>query len=175
VVERAARTASARGPRRIVAFDPGTARTGYGIIETEGNRLTAVGHGLIETPAGESAAHRLDLLATKVERVLAEAGAAEAAVERLFFATNTTTAMAVAEARGVIMLACARAKLPTSEYTPLQVKQSVAAYGQAGKQQVAAMVVRLLNLKETPKPDDVTDALAVAICHSGNRLPNAIR
>jgi crossover junction endodeoxyribonuclease RuvC len=77
--------------------------------------------------------------------------------------------MAVAEARGVIMLACARAKLPVSEYTPLQVKQSVAAYGQAGKQQVAAMVTRLLKLKETPKPDDVTDALAVAICHSGSR------
>ncbi len=158
-----------RGPRRIIGFDPGTARTGYGVIECEGSRIAAVSHGLIETPSGESAAHRLDLLYTEVERVLAAARADEAAVERLFFATNTTTAMAVAEARGVIMLACARAKLPTSEYTPLQVKQSVAAYGQAGKRQVADMVVRLLKLKETPKPDDVTDALAVAICHSGNR------
>jgi crossover junction endodeoxyribonuclease RuvC len=154
---------------RIIGFDPGTARTGYGIIDCAGNKSVSVKYGLIETPAGESASHRLDLLYTEVEKVLAEANATEAAVERLFFSTNTTTAMAVAEARGVIMLACAKAKLPTSEYTPLQVKQSVAAYGQAGKQQVAAMVVRLLNLKETPKPDDVTDALAVAICHSGNR------
>lgn len=159
---------------RIVGFDPGTARTGYGVIEVAGNRLRPVAHGIIETPAGESAAHRLDLLATEVERVLAEAAATEAAVERLFFATNTKTAMAVAEARGVIMLGCARAKLPVHDYTPLQVKQSVAAYGQAGKQQVAAMVVRLLSLPETPKPDDVTDALAVAICHSGNRrMPTA--
>ena len=160
---------------RIIGFDPGTARTGYGIIDCAGNALTVVSHGLIETPAGESAAHRLDLLATEVERVLAEADAAEAAIERLFFTTNTTTAMAVAEARGVIMLGCARAKLPVHDYTPLQVKQSVAAYGQAGKQQVAAMVVRLLSLKETPKPDDVTDALAVAICHSGNRRTDRAR
>lgn len=152
---------------RIVGFDPGTARTGYGVIDCSGNRYQAVSHGIIETPAGEPAAHRLDQLSTAVEKLLAETKADESAIEQLFFSNNAKTAMAVAEARGVIMLACARAKLPVHEYTPLQVKQSVAAYGQAGKQQVAAMVVRLLKLKETPKPDDVTDALAVAICRAG--------
>lgn len=159
---------------RIIGFDPGTARTGYGVIDCAGNRYQAVSHGLIETPAGESAAHRLDLLSTAVEKLLAETDADESAIEQLFFSTNTKTAMAVAEARGVIMLACNRAKLPVHEYTPLQVKQSVTAYGQAGKQQVASMVVRLLKLKETPKPDDVTDALAIAICRAGfARIPAA--
>ncbi len=125
--------------------------------------------GLITTPAGEPAERRLAQLAMSLEKVLAETRPDAVAVERLFFATNTTTALAVAEARGVILLTCARAGLAVAEYTPLEVKQSVTAYGQADKQQVAGMVCRLLKLASAPKPDDVTDALAIAVCHSQRR------
>jgi crossover junction endodeoxyribonuclease RuvC len=151
---------------RIIGFDPGTARTGYGVIESDGPSLRMVSAGLIETPAGLEPAERLKQLAAEVAKVLADHRPQTAAVERLFFSTNVKTAMSVAEARGVILAECARAGLPVGEYTPPQVKQSVSASGGADKGQVARMVTRLLNLKETPKPDDVTDALAVAICHS---------
>lgn len=152
---------------RIIGFDPGTARTGWGVIEVDGSQYAHVDSGLIETPAGEEPAVRLAQLSREAETVLAAARADQASVEKLFFNSNVTTAMAVSEARGVILLACAQATLPVSEYTPLQIKQSVSAYGRAEKAQVGRMVTKLLGLKEAPKPDDVADALAAAICHAG--------
>lgn len=158
---------------RILGIDPGTARTGFGLVERDGQTLTMLDCGLITTIAGESAERRLVQLADSLGDVLAESQPDAVAVERLFFAANTTTALAVAEARGVILLTCAKAGLAVAEYTPLQVKQAVAAYGQAGKAQVSEMVCRLLKLKTAPKPDDVTDALAIAICHS-HRQPGKV-
>lgn len=152
---------------RIIGFDPGTARTGWGLIEVEGSKYAHLDSGLIETPASEEPAVRLRQLSEEVEAVLQAAEADQASVEKLFFNSNVTTAMAVSEARGIVLLACAKAKLPVGEYTPLQIKQSVSAYGRADKTQVGRMVTKLLALKESPKPDDVADALAAAICHAG--------
>lgn len=160
-------SAKASGGVRIVGIDPGTARTGWGVIEVDGSQHRHVDSGLIETPSGKDPSARLEQLADEIAAVLAAASADQAAVEKLFFNTNVSTAMAVSEARGVILLACSQAKLPVSEYTPIQIKQSVSSYGQAGKDQVGRMVARLLKLKEAPKPDDVADALAAAICHAG--------
>ncbi|MSU75965.1 crossover junction endodeoxyribonuclease RuvC [Patescibacteria group bacterium] len=158
---------------RIIGVDPGIARTGWGVIEVEGTKYSHVSSGLIETPAGKDPAKRLEQLSGEIEKVLKSAKADQASVEKLFFNTNITTAMAVSEARGVILLACSKAKLPISEYTPLQIKQSVSSYGQASKDQVGRMVARLLKLPKAPKPDDVADALATAICHAGRaRLPS---
>lgn len=161
-------------PVRILGLDPGTARTGYGIIEREGNRTVLIDAGLLSTPAGEEPAHRLVSLADQLNEVIAAASPAAVAIEKLYFQTNVTTAMSVSEARGVLLATCAAAKLPIAEYTPLQVKQSVTSYGGADKRQVALMVTKLLGLKTTPKPDDVTDAIAIALCHDQWRtIPKA--
>lgn len=156
---------------RIIGFDPGTARTGFGLIERgeSGKTPRAVTFGLITTPSSDDQPNRLVRLADEVSKIIKQSKPTAAAVERLYFATNAKTALNVAEARGVILLECARAGLPIGEYTPLQVKQAVTAYGQADKAQVATMVCKLLELTETPKPDDITDALAVALCHDAHR------
>lgn len=150
---------------RILGLDPGTARTGFGLIERDGQQVRMIECGLLETKPGPSPAERLQDIAQQLEKLLSRTKPDAVAVEKLFFATNSKTAMAVAEARGVILATCTAAGLQPGEYTPLQIKQSVAAYGQASKTQVATMVCKLLHLKETPKPDDVTDSLAVALCH----------
>jgi crossover junction endodeoxyribonuclease RuvC len=152
--------------RLILGLDPGTARTGYGLIVRDGATLTMRACGLLETPAGDAAAERLKSLAGQLKQLLELHHPAEVAIEQLFFATNAKTAMQVAEARGVLLAGVAMAGIDPAEYTPLQVKQSVSGNGQADKIQVATMVCRLLNLKEAPKPDDVTDALAIALCHA---------
>lgn len=152
---------------KILGIDPGTARTGYGLIEGSGTSWKMVDCGLLETTPDESPAARLDRLGTLLRNLLAEATPDAVAVEKLFFAKNVTTGMAVAEARGVIMVTLQQSGLEPAEYTGLQVKQSVTGYGQAPKQQVATMVCRLLGLAKAPKPDDVTDALAIALCHAG--------
>lgn len=153
---------------RILGIDPGTARTGYGVVERDGSSLRHIGSGLLTTSAGEEPATRLASLAAQLSDVLTEHRPEAVAVERLFFSTNVTTAMQVAEARGVLLAACANAKLPVAEYTPPQVKQTVSGYGGAGKTQVTTMVVKLLGLKEAPKPDDVADALAIALTHDAH-------
>ena len=152
---------------RILGIDPGTGRTGFGLIEGEGSAWRLVDCGLVETPAGAQPADRLMQLHQRITELLAQHRPDQVAVEELYFAKNVTTGLGVAQARGVVLLAIRQAKLPVAEYQPTQVKQSVSAYGGAGKTQVATMVTKLLNLTETPKPDDVTDALAVALCHSG--------
>ena len=152
----------------ILGIDPGTARCGYGLIEEDGSSLRLVDCGLIETPAGTAAADRLTAIFNRLTELLTRFKPDAVAVEQLFYGKNSRTAMAVGQARGVILLAAALGGLQTAEYTPVQVKQAVSGYGAADKQQVKAMVKTLLNLKELKGHDDISDALAVAICHAFN-------
>lgn len=151
---------------KIMGIDPGYALVGVGVIEYAGNRYTPVKYGKIETFAKEEMSNRLESIFRQLQVWLSETKPDVVAIEQLFFNTNTTTAIAVAQARGVILLACQLAGITVYEYTPLQVKQAVAGYGKAEKLQVQKMVKTLLNLEKVPKPDDVADALAVAICHT---------
>ncbi len=148
-----------------IGIDPGTATTGYGLIQGRGDRLTLVEYGVVTTPAGDPLPRRLHVLHAGITRLIEQHHPDCAAVEELFFARNARTALAVGHARGVILLALTALGLPIFEYTPLQVKQAVTGYGRADKTQVQAMVRVLLGLSTIPQPDDAADALAVAICH----------
>lgn len=157
---------------RIIGFDPGNARTGYAVLDSEGNALRLVEAGLLSTESGEAPERRLARIADDVGKVLDKHSPDSAAVEELFFSKNAKTAMRVAEARGVILAAVAAAGLSAAEYGPGTVKQQLTGFGKADKNQVSLMVCKLVGLKEAPKPDDVTDAIAVAICHaSRSRFP----
>jgi crossover junction endodeoxyribonuclease RuvC len=149
-----------------LGIDPGTATTGFGLVRMEPDgSLVAVHYGVILTPKQASAPARLEMLYDQLCVLLQQYHPQSAAVEKLFFQHNTTTAMAVGQARGVIMLALQQSGLTAFEYTPNEIKQAVAGYGSAGKRQVQEMVRALLGLDAIPKPDDAADALAVAITH----------
>ena len=150
----------------ILGIDPGYAIVGYGVVNYSGNKFTTVTYGAITTPAGMPFVKRLDTIFNEMTRILNTYKIEAMSVEKLFFNTNTTTAIDVAQARGVIVLAAERSNVPVFEYTPMQVKQAVVGYGKAEKKQVMAMTQRLLNMKEIPRPDDAADALALAICHA---------
>lgn len=152
----------------ILGIDPGTAITGYGVIRVENNRHIVLGYGAIRTPAKQSVALRLETIYSELRGLIQEFKPDCVAVEELFFNKNVGSALAVGQARGVTILAAAHSSLPVFEYTPLQVKIAVTGYGRAAKEQVAYMVRMLLGLAEVPKPDDVTDALAVCVCHGYN-------
>lgn len=156
-------------PVRVLGIDPGSARMGYGVVDMAGNDLTVVTFGCIETSPDWSAAERLHLLHQDLTTLLERFSPQEVAVEQLFFAKNARTAITVAQARGVALLAAAQFGCRIAEYTPLQVKVGVVGYGKAEKSQVQHMVTLLLQLPEPPKPDDTADALAVAICHCYRR------
>ena len=149
-----------------LGLDPGTATTGYGLvrISPDGN-LLAVKYGVISTPKNTPAPDRLVMLYDQLQDILREHKPDTAAVEKLFFQKNVTTAISVGQARGVMLLALAQAGLESFEYTPNEIKQAVAGYGAAGKRQVQEMVRVLLELDEILRPDDAADALAVAITH----------
>ncbi len=151
---------------RIIGIDPGTGILGFGIIDLEKGKLKLVDAGVIRTPVKEEDAVRLMTIYEELTAIIAETKPQEMAVEKLFFTTNVTTAMTVAQARGVVLLTAMQAKLRVAEYTPLQIKQAVTGYGKAEKKQIQEMVRVILQLKEVPKPDDAADALAVAITHS---------
>jgi crossover junction endodeoxyribonuclease RuvC len=151
---------------RVVGIDPGTATTGYGVIEETAGRLALIRYGTICTPAGMPMPRRLLELHRQLTELLALHAPDTAAVESLFFQKNVRTALSVGQARGAALLALAEYGVPIGEYSPLEVKQAVTGYGGAEKRQVQAMVRTLLNLPEPPKPDDAADALAVAICHA---------
>ncbi|MFA4941756.1 MAG: crossover junction endodeoxyribonuclease RuvC [Patescibacteria group bacterium] len=154
----------------ILGIDPGLADTGYGVIEREKNgKLTCLEYGTIKTPAKENLDARLEMINSKLDKIIKKHKPGLIAVEELFFCKNVKTALVVGQARGVILLTARQNKIPMVEATPLQVKQAVSAYGQASKLQVQKMVKLLLNLKELPKPDDAADALAIAIS-SANSL-----
>lgn len=151
---------------RIIGLDPGTATTGYGIIDTVDGQIHLVVYGVLLTPPSDTPAVRLQSIYTQLNQLLGEYHPDSAAVEQLFFGRNITTAIHVGQARGVMLLALANAGIPVSEYSPPRVKESVTGYGKADKNQVQLMVRNLLDMDETPKPDDAADALAVAITHS---------
>lgn len=155
-----------RSRRVVLGIDPGTAILGFGAVAVEGDSLKAVDFGCITTPASLSLANRLVMLFEGLVGVLDRVLPTDAAVEQLFFARNVQSALAVGHARGVVLLAAGLRGLPVAEYTPLQVKQAVAGYGRASKEQVQNMVKVMLNLEQVPQPDDAADALAIAICHA---------
>ncbi|MCL2434129.1 MAG: crossover junction endodeoxyribonuclease RuvC [Clostridia bacterium] len=149
----------------VLGIDPGLATMGYGTVVREGSRFTPADFGVAETAAGDALPARLSLLYTRVCGLLAEFKPDAVAVEELFFSRNTKTAIAVAQARGVVLLAAETAGVPLYEYTPMQVKRAVTGNGHAEKKQVQWMIQRMLGLAEPPKPDDAADALAIAVCH----------
>ena len=154
----------------VLGIDPGTATTGFGLVrEKNDGSLEMVEYGIISTPKDETAHQRLVLLYDEVKKILKEYKPVSVAVEKLFFQRNISTAIAVGQARGVVMLAIAQADLDVAEYTPNEVKQAVAGYGSADKKQVQEMVKVLLALPTIPKPDDAADALAIAITHLHTR------
>lgn len=152
---------------RIIGIDPGTGILGFGVIESDGHKSQMVDAGVIRTPVKEDDAVRLQTIFEELSGIITQTKPAEMAVEKLFFAQNVTTAMTVAQARGVVLLAGQQAGLSIHEYTPLQIKQSLTGYGRAEKKQMQEMVRVLLGLKDIPQPDDCADALAAAICHAG--------
>ena len=151
---------------RILGIDPGYAIVGYGVVDYSACRFSVAGCGAITTEAGEDFQKRLKSIYEDMLYVIDKYKPEALSIERLYFNTNTTTAIDVAQARGVIVLAAESKGIPISEYTPLQVKQSVTGYGKAEKRQVMEMVKNLLGLSSVPKPDDTADALALAICHA---------
>lgn len=150
---------------RILGIDPGYAIVGYGIVEYDRFRFQTIGHGAITTKAGTPFGERLKAIYDDMTTLLKQYRPDALSIEKLFFNTNTTTAIDVAEARGVILLAAQQCGVPVFEYTPLQVKSSITGYGKADKRQVMEMVKSFLGLSAVPKPDDTADALALAICH----------
>jgi crossover junction endodeoxyribonuclease RuvC len=159
----------------VLGIDPGTAATGYGLVrENPDGSLALVTYGVIDTPAKKPMPERLLELHKSLHNLILLHRPATSAVEKLFFQSNTRTAISVGQARGVALLALAQAGLQVAEYTPLQVKSAVTGYGAAGKDQVQQMVRALLNLPHIPTPDDAADALAVAICHLHSYRMNAL-
>ena len=160
----------------VLGVDPGTAITGYGLVRQvpEGDQLEAVAYGAITTPSDWAMPERLQRIYRDLTVLIREHHPTEAAVEQLFFSRNVKTALAVGQARGVILLALAEGGLPVHEYTPLQVKQSVVGYGRAEKAQVQELVRLLLGLDAVPQPDDAADALAIAICHLHSARMNSL-
>ena len=148
----------------VLGIDPGTARLGYGVIDTTGGDPALIDYGVAETHADDSMPDRLLQIYGNVRLLLSEHNPDVMAVEKLFFARNVTTALAVGQARGVVLLAAAERGIPVREYTPSEVKQSIVGYGKADKNQVQEMVRIILGLDHIPRPDDAADALAIAVC-----------
>lgn len=161
----------------ILGIDPGYAIVGYGVVKYENYKFAPIEYGAITTPAKINFTKRLDMIFEGMSSIFEKYPIDSMAIEKLFFNTNTTTAIDVAQARGVILLSAQKHSVPIFEYTPLQVKQAVTGYGRAQKAQVMEMTRQMLSLKSVPKPDDTADALAMAICHGysaslANRLSN---
>lgn len=151
---------------RIIGIDPGTGILGFGVVDVVKGKARMVTAGVITTPAHTPIDERLEEIFDGLTEIIAETKPEVMSIEQLFFARNVTTAISVAQARGVAMLTGRRAKLPIAEYTPMQIKQTLTGYGKADKKQVQEMVRLHLGLKDVPKPDDCADALAAAITHS---------
>jgi crossover junction endodeoxyribonuclease RuvC len=151
---------------RIIGIDPGTGILGFGVVDVIKGKARMVTAGVITTPAHTPIDERLEEIFDGLTEIIAETKPEVMSIEQLFFARNVTTAISVAQARGVAMLTGRRAKLPIAEYTPMQIKQTLTGYGKADKKQVQEMVRLHLGLKDVPKPDDCADALAAAITHS---------
>jgi len=156
----------------VVGIDPGTARTGYGFVQRASDgTLRAVEYGVITTAASEPLPLRLLQISSQLSELLTLHRPNSAAVERLFYRQNVASAMSVGQARGVVLLTLAEAGLAVGDYTPLEVKLAICGYGRAAKSQMQRMVQTLLQMPQLPTPDDVADALAVAICHVHSQAP----
>ena len=153
---------------RILGIDPGYAIMGYGIVDKKGSSFIPVAYGAITTDKDTPMPERLKILYNGLMEIIAEYGPEEVSIEELYFNTNAKTVIFVGEARGVAILACSNNGLPIYEYTPMQIKTCTTGNGHAQKPQVQAMIKRILALDEVPKPDDVADALAAAVCHGYN-------
>lgn len=154
----------------ILGIDPGIADTGFGVIEKSISvELKCLDYGSIKTKAGVELPDRLESISIELDQIIKKYKPKIIGVEQLFFCNNVKTALIVGQARGVVLLTAKQNKVPIVEFTPLQVKQAVSAYGKASKLQVQKMVKLLLNLDKIPKPDDAADALAVAICAANSR------
>ena len=149
----------------VLGIDPGYAIVGWGVVRYERGRFAPLDFGAVLTPAGMDFSRLLEIIYDEMAALIAKASPDAMAVEKLYFKNNQKTAIDVAQARGVILLAAQKQNIPLYEYTPLQVKSAVTGYGQAEKPQVMEMTRRLLGLRDVPKPDDTADALAIAICH----------
>ncbi|MBR5479214.1 MAG: crossover junction endodeoxyribonuclease RuvC [Clostridia bacterium] len=150
----------------VLGIDPGYAIVGYGLVRKEGNNIKPLQYGVIRTEAGKPIEERLGEIFDDLTGLIEAFRPDSIAIEKLYFNTNEKTAINVAQARGVILLACNRAGVPVYEYTPLQVKMAVVGYGRAEKKQVQEMTRSFLRLEKIPKPDDAADALAIAVCHA---------
>ncbi|NQU18187.1 MAG: crossover junction endodeoxyribonuclease RuvC [Candidatus Saganbacteria bacterium] len=149
----------------VLGIDPGIACTGFGLLEENDRRPSMIDYGCIVTDKDQPAEERLQELYQEIFRLIQKAEPNQVAIEKLFFSKNTSSAMIVSQARGVIMLAAAESNIPVAEYAPLEVKMALTGYGRADKRQIQQMVKTLLGLSEIPKPDHAADALAIAICH----------
>jgi crossover junction endodeoxyribonuclease RuvC len=154
----------------VLGIDPGTADTGYGVVQSAGSRLLALSQGVIQTRPGVPLERRLADIHARVLELLDEHSPDALAIEELYFGANARTAFAVGQARGVVLLAAGQRGVHSCSYTPQQVKGAVCGHGRAGKEQVGRMVARMLSLAAPPTADHAADALAVAICHL-NRAP----
>lgn len=150
----------------ILGVDPGTAITGYGLVQSDGDALQLIAYGAITTPSDWKMPQRLQHIYAELAALIRTHQPTDAVIEKLFFSKNVRTALSVGQARGVALLAAAQAGLAIHEYTPLEIKQAVVGYGRAEKTQIQQMVRMLLQLDFIPQPDDAADALAVAICHA---------
>jgi crossover junction endodeoxyribonuclease RuvC len=149
----------------VLGIDPGLSRCGYGAVHRSGTEFTAVAYGVIRTPPGDDLPDRLAVLAAELDALVAEQRPLAIAVERVLFQVNTRTAMSVGQASGLALAIAGREGIPVVQYSPNEVKLAVAGDGAAGKEEVQAMVARLLRLREVPRPADAADALALALCH----------
>lgn len=150
---------------RILGIDPGIGRCGWAVVEENGSKLKAISYGCLETSPKKNIEKRLEEIHKEILKIIKKYAPQEMSIEELFFNTNAKTAFVVGQARGVILLAASEKNLPISIYTPLQVKIAITGYGRAEKAQVGKMVKAILLLKEIPKPDDTTDAIAIALTH----------
>jgi len=149
----------------LLGIDPGLAKTGFGIVGEQGNRLKCYSYGIIKTHSNEEMSKRLLALYQKMQELVQKYSPREMVLEKIFFSRNVKTAFQVGQARGVVILTAAQNDIPVFEYTPLEIKKAITGYGQAEKKQVQTLVKSILNLKEKPHPDDASDALGAAICH----------
>lgn len=150
----------------VLGIDPGYAIIGYGVINYNANRFNVLEYGAVTTEAKDKFSSRLNQIYAQMNEIIVRCKPDAISIEKLYFNTNTTTAIDVAQARGVILLAAVKNNVPIYEYTPLQVKSAVTGYGRAEKKQVMDMIKNILRLEKIPKLDDTADALAIAVCHA---------
>ena len=159
---------------RIIGIDPGTATTGWAVLECAGGNSRSVAYGAIITDKNKSEEERLLEISQDLEKIIKKYRPAEAAIEKIFFFKNQKTVIGVAQARGAILLTLKKNHVNVSGYTPLQVKQALTSYGRAEKRQIQFMAKNILGLKDIPKPDDTADAIAICLCHINSRKMSAL-